>query len=68
MCIGHGYSSAEIRGEIPIAALAMNIGMDKALAALVTSKTLELPTTMRQKALVAPNLVSKKITGNQSPP
>ena len=66
--IGHGCSIAEIRGDIPIAALAMHIGIERALAALLTSKTLELPITIILKALVVPNLVNKKIIGNRKPP
>ena len=68
MYIGYGCSSVDIRGETPIAALAMNMGIDKALAACFTSNKVEFPMTMMLKLAAVPNLVIKKISGNRKPP
>ena len=66
--IGVGCLRVDMRGEIPIAALAIHMGIARALAACLTSKSFAFPIITMQWLAATPNLVNRMITGNKMPP
>ena len=59
MYMGMGCASVAIKGEELWLSLARNMGVPRAVAALLTSKMVELATTVMLKALQRPNLQSR---------
>ena len=62
--IGIGYATVATRGDVLWLSLARNIGVARAVAALLTSKIVEFATTIILNPLHRPNLHSRKNIGN----